>query len=102
MPKTKHLFINKMTRLLAAAALLLTFTACGNQDEGQGESGSAASFENIPAVEAVQARFGSLPLSERLSGTVIAKNQVQLYPEISGRISEVIVQNGDKVSKGAP
>ncbi len=60
------------------------------------------SSSNIPAVEAVQARFGSLPLSERLSGTVIAQNQVALYPEISGKVSQVHVQNGQAVQKGDP
>lgn len=56
----------------------------------------------IPAVEAVQARFGSLPLSERLSGTVYAENQVSLYPEVSGKIAEVHVQSGAYVEKGDP
>lgn len=88
--------LNKVILLLAA----VTLAACyGNEaQEGGGEQGNSIT----PAVEAVQARFGSLPLSERLSGTVIAKNQVLLYPEISGRIAEVHVQNGDSVEKGAP
>ena len=54
----------------------------------------------MPSVEAVQARYGSLPLRERLSGTVRAKNQVEIYPEISGRIEKVYAGNGDKVSQG--
>ena len=56
----------------------------------------------IPVVEAVQARLGSLPLSERLNGTVIAQNQVSLYPEISGRIVRVLARNGDLVRAGDP
>lgn len=55
-----------------------------------------------PPVEATQARTGSLPLVERLSGTVWAENQVILYPEISGRIAEVLVSNGDSVTAGQP
>lgn len=55
-----------------------------------------------PPVEAVQARIGSLPLVERLSGTVWAENQVILYPEITGRIAEVFVANGDEVAVGDP
>jgi len=102
MPKKIYSFINQTKSLLVAAAVLIGLSACSNENGSQGEGNSATSFENIPAVEAVQARYGSLPLSERLSGTVIAKNQVQLYPEISGRISEVLVQSGDKVPKGAP
>lgn len=56
----------------------------------------------IPAVEAVQTRSGSLPLVERLSGVVRAKNQVEIYPEISAIIQAVHVQNGDEVRKGQP
>jgi RND family efflux transporter MFP subunit len=54
----------------------------------------------IPAVEAVQARYGSLPLTERLSGAVKARNQVELYPQISATVMQVFVQNGDLVSTG--
>lgn len=94
--------IKKFLNTSFAVLIIFGITACGGQTNNQQEGNSEASQANIPAVEAVQARFGSLPLSERLSGTVIAQNQVQLYPEISGRISEVVVQTGEKVSKGDP
>lgn len=55
-----------------------------------------------PPVEATQARTGSLPLVERLSGTVWAENQVALYPEVSGRIAEVLVDNGQAVEANQP
>ena len=54
----------------------------------------------MPAVEAVKARFGSLPLEERLSGVVVAYNQIDVFPQVSGPIAEILVQNGDKVEKG--
>ncbi|MEL7833141.1 efflux RND transporter periplasmic adaptor subunit [Fodinibius sp. Rm-B-1B1-1] len=57
---------------------------------------------SVPSVEAVKSRLGTLPLSERLSGTVYAKNQVALYPEISGKIATVHVQNGQYVEEGDP
>jgi HlyD family secretion protein len=47
-------------------------------------------------------RTGSLPLVERLSGTVRAENQVALYPEIAGRIAEVLVEDGQSVEAGQP
>jgi RND family efflux transporter MFP subunit len=56
----------------------------------------------LPVVEAVQSRKGALPLSERLNGTVIAQNQVALYPEISGKIVRVLARNGDFVREGDP
>jgi multidrug efflux pump subunit AcrA (membrane-fusion protein) len=56
----------------------------------------------IPAVEVVQAREGALPLSERLTGTVRAAGEVAIFPEISGPVVEVYVENGDAVRRGDP
>ncbi|MBP7568552.1 MAG: efflux RND transporter periplasmic adaptor subunit [Acidobacteria bacterium] len=70
---------------------------------GCGDSGSAASRPDtvpIPAVEAVQARQGALPLVERATGTVTASGQVAIFPETSGRVVEVLAQNGDSVRRG--
>lgn len=55
-----------------------------------------------PPVEALPARSGSLPLVERLSGTVRAENQVVLFPQMSGRVAEVLVGDGQRVDAGAP
>lgn len=54
----------------------------------------------IPSVEAVQARYGSLPLVERFSGNVRSENQVPLYSQISAKIEQVFVENGQYVEKG--
>jgi len=72
-----------------------------------GCSGGAGDARNgrerlIPAVEAVQAQYGALPLAERLSGVVRAKNQVDIYPEISAVVEAVSVQDGDEVKRGRP
>lgn len=69
-----------------------------------GENGNMNSGQNnvIPSVEAVQAQFGSLPLEERLSGSVRAQQQVEIYSRISAPIEEVYVQNGDQVAIGDP
>ena len=53
-------------------------------------------------MEAVEVQYGSLPLSERLSGVVKAKNQVEIYPEISAVIQTVHVHNGEEVDQGDP
>jgi len=56
----------------------------------------------IPAVEAVQSRTGSLPLTERLTGVVRAENQVAIYPEVNATIVAVHVKDGDIVQQGDP
>jgi RND family efflux transporter MFP subunit len=53
-----------------------------------------------PAVEALPARYGSLPLREELSGVVRARNQVSIRPEVEGVVTEVLARNGDAVERG--
>lgn len=93
---------NKQTLELCAALRLplivagaLALGACGSDERQFGGDDVAA-----PPVEAVEARFGGLPLVERLSGTVWAENQIALYPEISGRITAVHVESGAEVERG--
>lgn len=81
--------------------VILSVQACspsGNQSGG-GDWGMGGS---TPSVEVVQASFGSLPLEERLSGTIRAKNQIEIYPRISAPIQEIYVNSGDEVRKGEP
>jgi RND family efflux transporter MFP subunit len=56
----------------------------------------------VPAVEAVRARSGSVPLEERLNGVVKAENQVEVRPEITARVEKVLVRTGASVSRGQP
>ncbi|MGD9905923.1 MAG: efflux RND transporter periplasmic adaptor subunit [Vicinamibacterales bacterium] len=50
----------------------------------------------------VQAREGTLPLVERLTGTARASGEVAIFAEASGRIVEVLADNGAAVSRGQP
>lgn len=82
---------------------LLLFSGCGSSSGDQGTPpGQGGENSTIPSVEAVQARFGALPLEERMSGTVEARNQVAIYPEIDATVEAVEVQTGDHVQKGDP
>ncbi len=85
---------NKWLLTLVAFGLI-AFQGCGSE-ENTGEQFS----EVLPAVEAVEAQFGSLPLEERLNGVVRAANQVDIYPEIAAPIEQVLVQNGEQVQQG--
>jgi RND family efflux transporter MFP subunit len=69
---------------------------------GSAGDGGGLEASRLPAVEALPARTGSLPLFEELSGTVRARNQVVIRPEISAPVIEVLVQNGDPVAAGQP
>ncbi|HUF78933.1 MAG TPA: efflux RND transporter periplasmic adaptor subunit, partial [Thermoanaerobaculia bacterium] len=49
-----------------------------------------------------EARSGSLPLEERLSGVVRAENQVAIRPQIEATVVEVLVRSGQSVERGQP
>lgn len=50
----------------------------------------------------MQARFGSLPFQQRLSGVVQAQKQVEIYPRISAPIEEVFKQDVDEAAESEP
>lgn len=84
---------------ISIATLLLAGmlpVGCGDDED------ASARAETRPFVEIVEAREGTLPLEERVSGVVRAENQVAIRPELSGPIVEVLVRNGDYVRKGDP
>ena len=77
-------------------AFILMVSACSDNKEMERSGANVVT----PSVEAVQARFGSLPLQQRLSGVVQAQKQVDVYPQISALIEDVYKQDGDPVEKG--
>jgi len=92
---------------LSAAALMISCngeSGPGGQagNGGGGGPGGGQRQMTIPAVEAVQAQLGALPLEERLTGRVSARNQTEIYPEVSGPVTEIYVDNGDYVNAGDP
>jgi RND family efflux transporter MFP subunit len=89
--------LSSFTKLSLIAATAFIFIGCSADEDNTDQR-----QENnvIPSVEAVQARYGALPLVERFSGNVRSINQVALYPEISGVIEQIFVQNGEYVEKG--
>jgi len=89
-------------RLMLVFLLVLGLTACGSSDEEEAWSGRSRGEAPTPSVEVVQTQRGSLPLEQRLSGTVQARNQVSIYPEITARVEDVLAQSGDFVERGQP
>jgi len=82
--------------LLLLSLLFAVLVSCSNEGSNQNNN----TGQVLPAVEAVQAQFGGLPLEERLSGVVSAGNQVEIYPRITAPIEEVYAETGQTVEKG--
>lgn len=88
--------IRKFLQFLILISLAILLMRCSNQSEGSKQTND----ELIPAVEAVQARYGSLPLTERLTGVIKALNQIEIYPELNAVVVNVYVKDGDYVKQG--
>lgn len=92
-----------MNRIYTNCYLLLSFfilvsllhvSCSGEEQAGQADSPPVA------IVEAIQAETGSLPLMQRFTGEMRARNQIEIYPEISARVTDVRASDGDRVSEG--
>jgi len=92
----KRLFLHA-----AALCVAVVLSSC-DRGTGSGASGFGQRQAELPAVEAVEVMFGSLPLEERLSGSVRARNQTEIYAEVAGTVEQVFVDDGDKVTAGEP
>ena len=80
------------------------WAGCGGSETESRSSGrwGRGGGNTTPTVEAVEARYGALPLRADLSGTVEAVDQVIISSEINAPIVEVMVENGDYVDEGTP
>jgi RND family efflux transporter MFP subunit len=89
--------------LIRLAALMAAgiVTSCGG-DAGPAGGRFPQGEAVLPAVEAVEVVVGRLPLEERLSGSVRARNQTEIYAEAAGTIERVFVDDGDQVAEGDP
>lgn len=105
---TRQAGINMCRRLKSrygaalGTVLFLMLGACSDNADNRTQGGFSRGSQTVPAVEVVRARMGTLPLEERVTGQVTARNQTEIYPEVSGPISEVHVENGDLVEAGDP
>lgn len=93
--------LSALGRRAVGVLVVAGLAGCGSG----GGNDSRARFRqdtNLPAVEAVQVMLGSFPLEERLAGSVRARNQTEIYPEVAGTVGEVFVDDGDEVAAGDP
>lgn len=91
---------NRLFYCCAALTATVALASCGGGNSGG--AGFGAQERQLPAVEAVEVVLGSLPLEERLSGSVRARNQTDIYARVAGTIEQVFVDNGDAVTAGQP
>ncbi len=98
--KGKKVIVFKVKSIIYISVSIICSASFFISCSGDAEAGPGSATSVIPAVEAVETRYGSLPLTQRLSGIVEAENQVEIFPELSAVIVEVNVKDGDPVRRG--
>lgn len=87
--------------LLTAATLLLA--SCGSKAEGEaGAAGPAGGGMPPMPVDADTARRGQVVDAVRATGRVEAVQSIELRPDASGRITEILFREGQHVAAGTP
>jgi membrane fusion protein (multidrug efflux system) len=81
------------------SAILISFLAgCGKGNGSQAGRGGVG--KNLVSVEAVLVKPQLLKNTIFTTGTLLANEEVQLHPEISGRVTSIQFQEGKRVAKG--
>ncbi len=63
---------------------------------------TAAPAEPVVEVETARVRRGAILQRISAPGSLVAKRESRIGPEVAGRIAEIFVQEGDRVSEGDP
>lgn len=79
------------TKSIAMMLCTLTMTACGGGQDEQMQS---------PSYPVIDISKSSIELSQSYSATMQGRQDVEIYPQVSGTISRLCVKEGEKVKKG--
>lgn len=90
----------RIKRWLLIGTSMLFIASCSQDSSESTPAERGNRSGSAPAVEIVQAKSGSLPLEQRLTGSVKARNQTQIYAEVSGPVVDVFINDGDFVEAG--
>ncbi len=90
---------NPALRLIAAVSLALIGTSCSGGGEGQSQPGQGS-----PGVPVKVQTAQSAPVNETTEyvATLKSRDSAVIMPEVEGRITQIYVHSGDRVSAGTP
>ncbi len=98
---------SRSARSLAAALALLLLAACGEQaapvvPEAGAAPRPAPEAEPLFEVDTALVRRGSILQRISAPGSLVARRESRIGPEVRGRIAEIFVEEGDRVAAGDP
>jgi multidrug efflux pump subunit AcrA (membrane-fusion protein) len=90
--------------LIIAGLMALSVFGTGGQSSGGAPAGAGvpggAQGRSATVVRTVEVALGSIENSVVINGDVLARTQVSIYPAMAGRITDMLVQVGDRVFQG--
>jgi len=93
----KMKFFNVLSRTSATLLIVATMAACGGDKSAQ----QGAAMQGGPVQVATQTvSTGSIRLDNTYPATIKGKNDIEVRPQISGYITRVCVDEGQRVSRG--
>lgn len=90
-----------MRHILTSAAVALMLAACNSADSEGGPAGGPGGGEMPPMpVEVVAAVADTVIDAIQATGQIEAMQQIELRPEVDGRITSILVREGARVGQG--
>jgi multidrug efflux pump subunit AcrA (membrane-fusion protein) len=87
--------------LALVAVIVLSVLGIGPQSGGQAAGGPASGgVRAATVIRATEVVLGAIENSVVINGDVLARTQVSIFPAMAGKITEMRVQVGDRVSQG--
>lgn len=87
--------LHSLAAFAVVSATFLTFTSCGKKDAQQMAGAGAA-----PQIGVMTVEQGASDLNSAYSATIKGKTDIEVRPLVSGFITKVHVDEGQRVSKG--
>lgn len=91
-----NLYINKSLLIPSIAASLVLFSCKGKQDENI----QIQMQEQVPMLSVLEVSESNTTLESGMPTTLEGENDVEIRPQITGFLTKVYVEEGQKVSKG--
>ncbi len=92
----KRLIKNVAISMLSAT--LVTLTSCGSKDDQAAQA--AAMMGQAPQIGTMKVDYGTVDFSKAYPATVKGKTDIEIRPQVSGFITQVLVDEGQHVTKG--
>lgn len=79
------------------ATLMLTVPSCGG---GQAGAGAGSMAQQAAPFQTMKVTVGDREIETNYSATIRGRQDIEIYPQVAGRLTKVLVNEGDAVRQG--